>query len=208
MSKRISEEFSGPMLPFIALCVALNLTVGQVAAALKLPLYLDSLGTVLLAVLAGPVSAIVAGSFANLLASAMGNPPMMFFIPVVIVIGGVTGMFARFGWFRRWYLVVLGGILLGIPTAGLSSVISAYVFGGVTMGAADFIVLFFRSQGFSLHQSTLIQAFIMDPFDKVVTYLIVFILLRNLPERLLNRFPGVLNIKPKQSDRGLNSNAP
>ena len=200
MGNKISDEFSGPMLPFIAFCVALNLTVGQITAALKLPVYLDSLGTVLLAVLSGPVSAIVAGSFANLLASAFGNPPMMFFIPVIVLIGGITGIIAKLGWFRRWYLVVLGGILLGIPTAGLSSLISAYVFGGVTMGAADFIVLFFRSQGFTLHESTLLQAFIMDPADKVMTFLIVFALTRNLPSRLLARFPGVRNIQSSQPD--------
>ncbi|HEY5614990.1 MAG TPA: histidine kinase, partial [Bacteroidota bacterium] len=113
---------------------------------------------------------------------------------------GITGIIAKLGWFRRWYLVVLGGILLGIPTAGLSSLISAYVFGGVTMGAADFIVLFFRSQGFTLHESTLLQAFIMDPADKVMTFLIVFALTRNLPSRLLARFPGVRNIQSSQPD--------
>ena len=188
------------MLPFIAFCVALNLTVGQITALLKLPVYLDSIGTVLLAVLSGPISAIVAGSFANLIASAFGNPPMMFFIPVVVVIGGVSGVIAKLGWFRRWYLIVLGGILLGIPTAALSSVISAYVFGGVTMGAADFIVLFFRSQGFTLHQSTLFQAFIMDPVDKIITYLVVFAVVRNLPQRLLHRFPGAGNVRHQQPD--------
>ncbi len=182
------------MLPFIAFCVALNLTVGQVAATLKIPVYLDSLGTILLAVLSGPWSAIVAGALSNLLAAAIGNPPMIFFIPVVVVIGAFTGIVARLGWFRRMPTVVLGGILLGIPAAALSALISASVFGGVTMGGSDFIVLFFRSRGFSLYQSTLFQGFIMDPVDKLMTYLIVFALVRSLPSRLLQRFPGAGNV--------------
>lgn len=195
MKNRFSNEFAGPMLPFIAFCIALNLTVGQIAATLKIPIYLDSLGTILLAVLSGPISAVVAGSLANLLAAAFGNPPMMFFIPVVIVIGVFTGLIAKLGWFRRASTVVLGGILQGIPAAAVSALISAFVFGGVTMGGSDFIVLFFRSKGFSLYQSTLFQGFIMDPLDKVVTYLVVFTLIRSLPDRLLQRFPGSSNIR-------------
>ena len=188
------------MLPFIAFCIALNLTVGQVAATLKIPVYLDSLGTILLAVLSGPVSAIVAGALSNLLAAAIGNPPMIFFIPVVAVIGAFTGIVARIGWFRRLPTVVLGGILQGIPSAALSALISAAVFGGVTMGGSDFIVLFFRSKGFSLYQSTLFQSFIMDPLDKLLTYLIVFALVRSLPSRILQRFPGAGNIRLQTED--------
>lgn len=197
MSKTIVNEFAPPLLPFIGFCVALNLTVGQITALLKLPVYLDSVGTVLLAVLSGPISAIIAGSFANLIAAASGNPPMAFFIPVIVIIGGFTGLLAKLGWFRRWYSALIGGALLGIPAAALSSVISAYVFGGVTIGAADFLVLFFRSQGFTLYQSTLLQAFIMDPLDKMLTYLVVFILVRSLPFRVLQRFPGAENLRPK-----------
>lgn len=188
------------MLPFIAFCVALNLTVGQIAAALRVPIYLDSFGTVLLAVLSGPLSAIVAGSFANILAAAFGNPPMIFFIPVVIIIGGYTGLVAKLGCFRRWYLVTVAGLFLGIPAAAVSALISAYLFGGVTMGGSDFLVLFFRSQGYSLYESTLLQGFVMDPSDKLITYFIVFILVRSLPDRLLRRFPGASNIRPMPTE--------
>src|SRR5512137_1238466 len=115
--RSIAEELTGPALPFVAFCIALNLTVGQITAALKIPLYLDSIGTILVAVLIGPWSAVICGSAANLLAAAFGNPSMMFFIPVVMVIGAFTGFLARKGWFRKWYLVVLGGLLQGILAA-------------------------------------------------------------------------------------------
>ncbi len=194
--EKIASEFSGPTLPFIAFCIALNLTVGQITGALKIPLYLDSIGTVLVAVLSGPWSGIIAGSFANLLAAAFGNPTMMFFIPVVMLIGLFTGFVGKLGWFRHWYLVVLGGLLQGIPAAALSALISANVFGGVTLGGSDFLVLYFRSKGYSIYQSALFQGFIMDPIDKMITYLIVFILIRNLPGRLLQRFRGAANVQP------------
>jgi energy-coupling factor transport system substrate-specific component len=192
--QRIAEEMTGAALPFVAFCIALNLTVGQITAALKIPLYLDSIGTILVAVLVGPWSAVICGSTANLLAAAFGNPSMIFFIPVVVVIGAFSGFLARRGWFRKWYLVVLGGILQGILAAVVSAPISAYVFGGVMMAGTDFLVLYFRSVGNTLLNSVVYQGLASDPVDKLVSYLIVFFLTKNLPQRLLSRLRGAANI--------------
>lgn len=194
--QNIAEELTGPALPFVAFCIALNLTVGQVTAALKIPLYLDSIGTILVAVLVGPWSAVLCGSAANVLAAAFGNPTMMFFIPVVAVIGAFTGIVAKLGWFRRWYLVCLGGILQGILAALVSAPISAYLFSGVMMAGTDFLVLYFRSLGNTLMDSVLYQGLASDPADKLVSYLIVFLLVRNLPQRLLARLHGAGNLRP------------
>src|SRR5512135_3478839 len=111
LRERVREELTGSAIPFVAFGIALNLTVGQITIALKIPLYLDSIGTILVAVLVGPYAGIIAGSLANIMAAAFGNPTMMFFIPVVIVIGAFTGFLAKRGWFKRWYLCVPGGIL-------------------------------------------------------------------------------------------------
>jgi energy-coupling factor transport system substrate-specific component len=192
--QRIAEEMTGAALPFIAFCIALNLTAGQITAALKIPLYLDSIGTVLVAVLIGPWSAVICGSAANLLAAAFGNPSMIFFIPVVVVIGAFTGFIARRGWFRKWYLVVVGGILQGIMAALVSAPISAYLFSGVMMAGTDFLVLYFRSVGNTILNSVIYQGLTSDPADKVVSYLIVFFLTKNLPQRLLSRLRGAANV--------------
>jgi energy-coupling factor transport system substrate-specific component len=193
--QRIAEEMTGAALPFVAFCIALNLTAGQITAALKIPLYLDSIGTVLVAVLVGPWSAVICGSAANLLAAAFGNPSMIFFIPVVVVIGAFTGLLARKGWFNKWYLVIIGGILQGVLAALVSAPISAYVFGGVMMAGTDFLVLYFRSVGNTLLDSVIFQGLASDPADKVTSYLIVFFLTKNLPQRLLSRLRGAANVR-------------
>jgi energy-coupling factor transport system substrate-specific component len=186
---------TGAALPFVAFCIALNLTAGQITAALKIPLYLDSIGTILVAVFVGPWSAVICGTAANILAAAFGNPSMIFFIPVVVVIGAFTGFLARKGWFRKWYLVVVGGIVQGVLAAIVSAPISAYVFGGVMMAGTDFLVLYFRSVGNTLLDSVIYQGLTSDPADKLVSYLIVFFLTKNLPERLLRRLRGSSNVK-------------
>ena len=192
--QRIAEEMTGAALPFLAFCIALNLTAGQITAALKIPLYLDSIGTILVAVLVGPWSAVICGSTANLLAAAFGNPTMIFFIPVVAVIGAFSGFLARKGWFRKWYLVVIGGSMQGVLAAIVSAPISAYLFGGVMMAGTDFLVLYFRSVGNTLLNSVIYQGLASDPVDKLVSFLIVFFLTKNLPQRLLSRLRGAANV--------------
>ena len=194
LRQKIRSELSGPAIPFIAFGIALNLTVGQITIALKIPLYLDSIGTVLVAVLIGPYAGIITGSFANLMAAAFGNPTMMFFIPVVIVIGGFTGFLAHAGWFKSWYLCILGGIFQGVLAATVSAPISSYLFGGTMMAGTDALVYFFRSMGHNILSSVFYQGLTSDPIDKTVSYLIVFFLLKNLPMRLVGKFKGASNI--------------
>ena len=194
LTKRLSDELSGAGLPFLGFAVALNLTMGQLTSALKIPFYMDMVGTVLVAVLCGPWSAVIAGTLSNILASAFGNPTMMFFIPVVVVIALFTALVAARGWFRRLPLVVVGGILQGLIAAVVSAPIAAYLFGGVMFSGTDFLVLYFRSVGNTLLESVLLQGLASDPVDKTVTYLIVFVVVRSLPFRLVSRFRGASNV--------------
>ena len=67
--------------------MALNLVVGQVAAALLLPVYLDTIGTILVAALVGPRAAIVAGLTSQVLNAVLsGNFTWLPFGVVQIVI--------------------------------------------------------------------------------------------------------------------------
>ncbi len=192
--EHIKSEFNGPAIPLVAFGIALNLTIGQLAVLLKIPLYLDSIGTVLVAVLVGPYAGIATGSFANIMAAAFGNPTMMFFIPVVAVIGAFTGYLANAGWFKRWYLCIPGGILQGILAAIVSAPIATYLFGGTMMAGTDALVYFFRSMGNNILTSVFYQGLTSDPADKTVSYLLVFFILRNLPLRLIGRFRGSANL--------------
>lgn len=196
-TQRIATELQGAGLPFLAFAVVLNLALGQITSALKIPFYMDMVGTVLVAVLCGPWSAMIAGVLSNLLAAFVGNPTMMFFIPVVLAIALFTAFLARRGWFRRISFVVLGGVLQGVVAAIISAPIAAYLFGGVMFSGTDFLVLYFRSVGNSLLESVFFQGLASDPVDKTVTYVIVFLVIRSLPVRLVSRFHGGANVLPR-----------
>ena len=52
----IARQFDTRTIVLMPLAIAINIILGQtVAAALKIPIYLDSIGTILVGVLAGPI---------------------------------------------------------------------------------------------------------------------------------------------------------
>jgi energy-coupling factor transport system substrate-specific component len=192
----IRKETSGVSIPFIAFGAALNLSLGQIAGLLKLPVYLDSIGTVLVAVLCGPWAAVIAGSVANTIGSITFSPPSVFFIPTVIVIGAFTGIVARHGVFRKWYTALPAGVIQGLLAAAVSAPISAYLFSGITLSGMDFLVMFFRAEGKSILLSTFLQGLIADPLDKAITYTAAWVIVRQLPHRIVIRFPRYENVFP------------
>jgi energy-coupling factor transport system substrate-specific component len=102
----ISSQFSTRTVVLIPIAIAINIILGQtVAAALKVPIYLDSIGTILVGILAGPIAGALTGGLANLIWTYVLPAPFHsdyaapFFI-VAVEIGLLAGVFGRLGFFR------------------------------------------------------------------------------------------------------------
>jgi energy-coupling factor transport system substrate-specific component len=187
-SNRRSIALSGPTLSLIAFSIALNVTMGQVVAALKVPLYLDMLGTILCAALAGARPAVITAVSSNILAALLGSPAMLFFIPVAVLVAVSSAAAASWRAFSSPVIASLAGLLVGLVAATASAPISAYVFGGVTVAGTDIVVGLFRGSGFTLLQSTWLQGLTTDLPDKAISFFMTAGLLRDLPKRILQRF--------------------
>src|SRR3954453_8561758 len=102
----ITSQFDTRTIVLIPIAIAINIILGQtVAAALKVPVYLDSIGTILVGVLAGPIAGALTGGLANLIWTYVLPAPFHsdyaapFFI-VAVEIGLLAGVFGRLGFFR------------------------------------------------------------------------------------------------------------
>ena len=62
-----SSMISSRTLALIVFSIAINMVVGQLSSMLKLPIFLDSIGTIICALLAGPWAALFSGLATNLL---------------------------------------------------------------------------------------------------------------------------------------------
>jgi len=152
-------RFDTRTIVMIPIAIAINIVLGQtVSAVLKIPIYLDSVGTILVGVVAGPIPGLVTGALANLVWTYVLPAPFHsdyaapFFV-VAMWIGFWAGITAQLGFFRSrpnstWgqvalaavvVLVVLGGIgyygFLPFYTNG------QFTFFGDTTGASTFFVV-------------------------------------------------------------------
>ena len=99
-------RFDTRTIVLIPIAIAINIVLGQtVSAALKIPIYLDSIGTILVGVVAGPIPGLVTGLLANLiwtyvLPAPLQSPYAAPFAVVAAEIGFLSGVFGQLGWFR------------------------------------------------------------------------------------------------------------
>jgi hypothetical protein len=102
----IAGQFDTRTIVLMPIAIAFNIVMGQaVGAALKIPIYLDSIGTILVGALAGPIAGALTGFLSNMLWNYVVPPPFHndyigAFAIVAAVIGLLAGMFARSGWLR------------------------------------------------------------------------------------------------------------
>lgn len=102
----ITRQFDTRTLVLMPVAMALNIVLGTaVASALKIPVYLDSIGTILVAALAGPLAGAATGFLSNVIWTYLAPPPFSspFAVPfavVAVVVGLLAGTFARWGWLR------------------------------------------------------------------------------------------------------------
>lgn len=106
------RHFSSQALVLIVISIAINMIGGQLASMVKLPIFLDSIGTLISAVLLGPVIGMLTGLLTNLLWGLLTDPIAAAFAPVAMVIGLVAGWLARAGWFRTLPKVVVSGVII------------------------------------------------------------------------------------------------
>ncbi|GCH74173.1 hypothetical protein BvCms39BK_01652 [Escherichia coli] len=177
------SHFSSQALVLIVISIAINMIGGQLASMVKLPIFLDSIGTLISAVLLGPVIGMLTGLLTNLLWGLLTDPIAAAFAPVAMVIGLVAGWLARAGWFRTLPKVVVSGVIITLAVTVVAVPLRTALFGGVTGSGADLFVAWMHSMGQNLVESVAITVIGANLVDKILTAVIVWLLLRQLPIR-------------------------
>jgi len=171
----------------IALCAALNVSIGYLVNLLKLPIYLDSIGTVFVAALCGWQYGAIVGLSALLVLSITAIPTALAYGGTAIVIALLAAGLARFGFLKNLRATIIGGLIIGLGAAAASAPITTLVYGGVSLAGSDAITALFRAMGYSLWKSVIFGKLLIEPLDKLVTSLICFSLVQSLPSRMLER---------------------
>jgi len=146
----IRRQFDTRTIVLIPIAIAINIVLGQaVAAALKVPIYMDSIGTIFVGVVAGPVPGMLTGLLANLLWTYVLPAPFnsQYAAPFAIValeIGLLAGIFGRIGWFRSRPATSVPMLLAGF--AVVAAIVAAVFFYGFLPFYAGGTLTFFGDQ--------------------------------------------------------------
>jgi energy-coupling factor transport system substrate-specific component len=182
----------GAGVALIPVCIGLNVTGHAIAVALRLPLFGDSIGTVLGAVLGGPWVGASIGLITNFVSSNTVDPIAAPYAVVSVAIGFGAGLVGYLDqrrrladWIALWSVCFLLASLLSTPLNLLLNGGRS----GVPLGDALYSYL----TGI-LHLPTFLASFLaeaaIDVPDKLITVLAALLIYRALPTRAIEQ-PGL-----------------
>jgi energy-coupling factor transport system substrate-specific component len=127
----IANQFTTRTYLLMAVGIAVNIILGSaVASALKIPIYLDSIGTILVGVLCGPVAGALTGGLGNILWSYVIPPPFQYqpaaaFAITAVAIGVIAGLAGRAGFMRPrpnrpTSELLIGGLITVLLVGGMA----------------------------------------------------------------------------------------
>ncbi|MDB5084347.1 MAG: transporter component [Bacilli bacterium] len=175
------------ILVFSALAIAVNVIVGSTAANLKIPLlYLDTVGTIFVAVLFGPYWAFAVGILTNLISGITAGPTDIPFGLVNGAVGLVVGFIAaKYGF--NWISAIISGLIISVVAPLIGSPIAVALFHGLTGGASDVFVMWLKQSGMDIFTATFLPRITSNFVDKILSCILVLLIVQRLPKSLKAR---------------------
>ena len=195
MLDKIKKDFNTMTWVLIPVAIAINIAIGQIVVLLKLPVYLDSIGTVLVGAICGPWAGALTGTLSNTIWGIAIDPNALPWWPVALFIGYMAGRMANWGFFKSWWKVVVTGFVVAITAAIISTPIAVYLYGGITASGSSFITAYLLQTGQGVFQAVFSTSFLVEPVDKITTSMLAFAIVQGLSTRFLARFPRPENVE-------------
>ena len=168
----------------IAFAVVINIVGGEIALLLRLPIYLDSIGTFLTAAIYGPVYGMLPSLLSGLILGLTSDIYSLYYAPVGIMLGFLAGVVWKKKQNHQWWIFT-AALIVTIPTSLVSACITAGLFGGITSSGSSVLVQLLAKTPLGLTMSCFIVQLLTDYLDRIFGMLIVAQLLKKLPKRFL-----------------------
>ncbi len=183
----IKTDFSMLAVLIIPIAVAVNFVGGQLASLLKLPLYLDTIGTIFASMLCGPWVGALAGALTNVV-TGIANPVNFAFIPVNVIVGLVTGFLARANMFSSWWKWLVSMVLMALASIISAAPIVVLMFGGVTGAGTSIIAATLMAAGSNIWLAVIGSDGVFTVIDRIISYAISWLVIRVIPDKTLVKF--------------------
>lgn len=182
-----SLKLSTAAIVLIPAAIGINYLGKLFAGLLKLPLWLDAIGTVLASMLAGPIIGAASGIINNLIYGITVDPISTIYAITSGAIGLVVGIMAYKGWIANIKKAIMIGLVVGLVAAIISTPLNMIFWGGQTGNIwGDAFYAFLLSNDLPVWLASFGNSIVVDVPDKVVTVIIAFLIFKGLPKTLTN----------------------
>ena len=186
-----APRFTTLTIVLIPVAIGINYVGKLFAASLRLPLWLDSIGTVLSGMLAGPWIGAISGAVNNAIFGLTVDPISFWYLVTSIAIGLVVGYLAFTGWVSSLGRAVVLGLVVGLVAAIVSTPINVLLWQGQTGNIwGDALYATLMSNGWPIWLASFTDEIVVDIPDKLATVILSFLIYKALPQRLLGLFSG------------------
>lgn len=198
----MNKKMTALQLSLIAMAVCINVAGGQFALMLRLPIYLDSVGTILIGAFMGPIYGMLPNLLSGLFLGMTTDIYSLYFTPVGMLVGFMTGILFRSPVMRRtaeWRKttgisrVILSAVFIAVPGTLVSSVICAVLFGGITSSGSTILVQLLAKTPLGMTASIFLVQAVTDCMDRAISLAAVISIWNTLPE----------DIKQKWREKGI-----
>lgn len=201
----IASQFSTKSLVLIPIAVGINLIGGTLCSTLKLPLFMDMIGTMVIACLSGPWVAALCGLLTNVFLAIVANPVYLPYALSSVLCGLVIGYMVKAGLLKKFWGAVLIWLACSAVNTVTASTITVFVYGGATgvngtsvLTAA--LTVAWKDILISVFSSSMLENLV----DKGITLIIVTMVVRKIPRRFMSQYASgnikTTDFKPIKAD--------
>ncbi len=183
--RKNKEGYPHYQIAFYVVAVIINFILPRGASALGIPLYLDNVGTLLASVLGGYVPGIFVGYLNNII-NMRGNPGNAYYVVLSTMIAAVGAYLGRKGYFDRFRKAVLTIPVFALIGGAGGSVLTYLLYGyGMGEGISAPFARGLLDRGLlNVFWAQMVSDVAIDLVDKAITVVLVFFILKLIPERI------------------------
>ncbi len=174
----------------IPACIGINYLGKLFASVLKLPLWLDSIGTCIGAILGGPIIGGICGAANNLIYGfTTGDSITLVYALTSLGIGVAVGIMARLGKMSNLPGAILTAVVAGLVAVVISTPLNIIFWGGTTGNIwGDAVFAWSQAAQLPVAFGSFLDEIIVDVPDKLITILIVYAIIKGLPKKLTSLY--------------------
>lgn len=192
--QRVKEEnkmkkFSKLTIFLIPIGIAVNVVGGQLAVLLKLPVFLDSIGTIVVGALCGPLPGVLVGLGCGLI-NAISLPTLLPYTVIGMLFGVIGSFLARKNMFDKIWKALINGVCIALVSTCIAVPITATLYGGFVGTGASGIAAALMAAGWGVVPATFVSELSSEMMDKIICLIIIFFVLKAIPARLVVKLPN------------------